>query len=184
MENGDKRTEHPSGLAHAPNVQSARSTTSASQSQRAPVPHTGALSFGHTPRLRCASLEGDSFEQPARPHTPASRLRAPYTRTPRRPFSLAALNSDRQRRHAKNNANDNHEVAQHPQMKSLSIARPQHHKLESIHDVYFLAKSSEIAEELTATAPLQFGRQSMNGTEKTSVSPHSANFAKRGRLPS
>jgi hypothetical protein len=43
--------------------------------------------------------------------------------------------------------------------------------MESIHDMYFLAKSSEIAEELTATAPLQFGRQSMNGTEKTQCVP-------------
>ena len=47
----------------------------------------------------------------------------------------------------------------------------QPHKLESNHDMYFQAKSSEITEELTATAPLQFGRQSMNGTEKTQCVP-------------
>jgi hypothetical protein len=45
--------------------------------------------------------------------------------------------------------------------------------------MYFQAKSSEIAERLTATTPLQFGRQSMNGTEKTQCVPAPSNFAKR-----
>ena len=57
-----------------------------------------------------------AFEQPARPHAPESRLRAPYARTNRRPFSLAALNPDSQH-HAKNNESDNHKGAQHPMLK-------------------------------------------------------------------
>ena len=87
-------------------------------------------------------LEGDSFRATGSPPHTSEPVEGAVPHTNRRPFSLAALNSDRQRRHAKNNENDNHKGAQHPQMKFPKHWQP--HKLESIDDVYFQAKSSEL----------------------------------------
>ena len=90
-----------------------------------------------------------AFEQPARPHTPASRLRAPH---PHKSGALflwlrSALSSDRQH-HAKNNESDNHGRAQHPQLKFGEHWQSPTPKSVSIQDVHFHAKSSENAEEL------------------------------------
>jgi len=88
---------------------------------------------------------------------------------------LATSKSDRQHR-AKNDESDKHGGAQHPQLKFGKHWQSPHRKSESIDDMRFQMKSSENAEELTATAPLQFGRQSMNETEKTQYIPAPSNI--------
>ena len=149
-ENGDKRAEHSSGLAHALNCVTGSLSTPASQSPRAPIRTSGALFFlagcavtselggrvslstrnvapiaEHKPKiLMLFRLEGDSFRATGSPPHTSEPVEGAVPHTNRRPFSLAALNSARQRRHAKNNENDNHKGAQHPQMKFAKHWQP------------------------------------------------------------
>jgi hypothetical protein len=69
---------------------------------------------------------------------------------------LAALNPERQE-HANNNQCDHDEGDQNNQLKIGKHWASRTLEIGSIKHMHFQAKSSEIAEELTATAPLQFG---------------------------
>ena len=84
IKNGDKRADHSSGLTHARIVQPARSPHQRSTPPRAPI-RTGALfllaalccdaGIGWACGADGLPWKAIAFEQPARPHAPASRLK-------------------------------------------------------------------------------------------------------------
>jgi len=117
-----------------------------------------------------------AFEQPARPHAPASRLKgaapaqtgALFFSRPK--FGRAASSRKKQReRQSRPFPAPTAEIRR--AFDSPHTTNQQHLKKALSRET-----SSEIAEELTATAPLQFGRQSMNETEKTQYIPAPSNI--------
>ena len=104
--------------------------------------------------------EGDSFTTTSSP---------PHTNEPvegAAPASLAPFFFVRpkfgQAASRKQQRGDRDEGDQNGRLKIGKHLQPHTTNPKALHDVHFQMKSPEIAEELTATTPLPFGRQSMN----------------------